>query len=120
MVSRIRFGEVLRYPASKSPEPEYLDDLRNFHHVTRFDGTAVLLDAGISGMARVQALDGPRRPGVMIRSAPWKAGSERTPWHDVFDLDNGSVRYFGDHKPGHADAVGTTTDSFGLILVGRC
>ncbi|MFF4010875.1 hypothetical protein [Streptomyces sp. NPDC001717] len=42
-----------------------------------------------------------RRPAVLIRSSPWKAGTDETPWHDVFDLDNGRVRYFGDHRGDH-------------------
>ncbi|MBD0695109.1 restriction endonuclease [Streptomyces sp. CBMA123] len=66
-------------------------------------------------MARVKTAADTRRPAVMIRSSPWKAGSEQTPWHDVFDVDNGHVRYFGDHKPETAAQVGGTTGNAALL-----
>ncbi|WP_369144019.1 restriction endonuclease [Streptomyces sp. R44] len=74
-----------------------------------------LLERGINGMAKVSALDGARRPAIFIRSSPWKAGTEQTPWHDVFDMDNGHVRYFGDHKAGLSMAPGTTTGNATLL-----
>ncbi|MCX4408020.1 MULTISPECIES: restriction endonuclease [unclassified Streptomyces] len=74
-----------------------------------------LLEAGINGMAKVGAPDGQRRPGILIRSSPWKAGTEQTPWHDVFDMDNGHVRYFGDHKASTALAPGTTIGNAALL-----
>ncbi|WP_245173327.1 hypothetical protein [Streptomyces aureus] len=49
-------------------------------------------------MAKVGTPDDPRRPVILIRSSPWKASTEQTPLHDVFDMDNGHVRYFGDNK----------------------
>src|SRR5690606_33095683 len=58
---------------------------------------------------------GSRRPAVLIRSSPWKAGSAQTPWHDVFDMDNGHVRYFGDHKAGLDKPVGTTLGNSVLL-----
>jgi hypothetical protein len=74
-----------------------------------------LLTAGINGIAEVEAPNGIRRPAILIRSSPWKAGTEQTPWHDVFDLDNGHVRYFGDHKPGLTVTPGTTTGNSALL-----
>ncbi|AUG75744.1 restriction endonuclease [Kitasatospora sp. MMS16-BH015] len=68
-------------------------------------------------MAKITAAAGVRRPAVMIRSSPWKAGSEQTPWHDVFDLDNGHVRYFGDHKFDTAKPLGSTTGNAALLEV---
>ncbi|WP_244204260.1 hypothetical protein [Streptomyces africanus] len=52
---------------------------------------------------------------ILIRSSPWKAGTEQTPWHDVFDMDNGHVRYFGDHKAELDAAPGTTTGNSALL-----
>jgi hypothetical protein len=48
----------------------------------------------------MQATKGPnkRRPVVIIRSSPHKAGSVVTPWQDQLDPDRGHVRYFGDNK----------------------
>jgi hypothetical protein len=34
----------------------------------------------------------------LISSSPHKNGSAETPWHDIFDTDNGRIRYFGDAK----------------------
>ncbi|KUJ33855.1 restriction endonuclease [Streptomyces sp. NRRL F-5122] len=66
-------------------------------------------------MAKVTTSDGTRRPAILIRSSPWKAGTEQTPWHDVFDMDNGHVRYFGDHKAGLSATPGTTTGNAALL-----
>lgn len=97
----LKVGDVLRYAAGKDNIAPQIDGHRNFHHVTTTPGQRrALLEAGINGMANVSSVDGERRPAVLIRSSPWKAGSEQTPWHDVFDLDNGHVRYFGDSKVG--------------------
>lgn len=68
----------------------------------------VLLESGINASAIIRAVDGPRRPAVLIRSSPAQAGTERTPWHDVIDLDSGIVTYFGDHKPNTVGRLGTT------------
>ncbi|MBK7123629.1 MAG: hypothetical protein IPH68_12960 [Chitinophagaceae bacterium] len=38
-----------------------------------------------------------RRPAILISSSPHKI-SETTPWQDVFDVDNGHIRYYGDNK----------------------
>jgi hypothetical protein len=97
----LRVGETLRYAAGKDNTTAVIDGYPNFHYVTATPGRPrALLEAGINGMAVVPAGDGQRRPAILIRSSPWKAGSEQTPWHDVFDLDNGHVRYFGDSKAG--------------------
>lgn len=112
----LKVGEVLRYAAGKDRAPAMLDGFANFHHVTHSPGQKrVLLEAGINGVAQVSGADGTRRPAVLIRSSPWKAGSEQTPWHDVFDLDNGHVRYFGDHKAGLTASPGTTKGNAWLL-----
>ncbi|MGW5020899.1 restriction endonuclease [Streptomyces cacaoi] len=75
------------------------------------------LEAGINAVASVKAegAAASRRPAICIRSSPWKAGSEHTPWHDVFDMDNGHVRYFGDHKASVSKAPGTTSGNAALL-----
>jgi hypothetical protein len=113
---RLRVGQVLRYANGKDPLPVQLDGYPNFHHVTHSPGQKrAQLEAGINGMAKVNATEGTRRPVILIRSSPWKAGSEETPWHDVFDMDNGHVRYFGDHKAGQDALPGTTTGNAALL-----
>ncbi|MFI6466913.1 restriction endonuclease [Streptomyces sp. NPDC050538] len=113
---QLRVGQVYRYATGKDPVPADLDGYPNFHHVTHSpDLKRALLEAGINGMAKVSAPDGPRRPVILIRSSPWKAGTEQTPWHDVFDMDNGHVRYFGDHKATTTVAPGKTNGNAALL-----
>jgi hypothetical protein len=105
-MTMLKIGQVYRYAALKDPSVPVLDGFPNFHHVTHTPGAArVQLESGIDAPASVKAIDGRRRPVVLIRSSPWKAGSEQTPWHDVFDMDNGHLRYFGDHKAGSDRSV---------------
>ncbi|MFJ5608279.1 restriction endonuclease [Streptomyces sp. NPDC093221] len=116
MGGRLRVGQVYRYASSKDPKPTTIDGYPNFHHVTHSPERArALLEAGINGMAKVQTRSGVRRPVILIRSSPWKAGSDQTPWHDMFDMDNGHVRYFGDHKPTTTVAPGRTTGNAALL-----
>ncbi|MGW3015139.1 HNH endonuclease [Streptomyces longwoodensis] len=71
------------------------------------------MSKGINPIARSK--NGERRPAILIRSSPWKAGSAETPWHDVFDLENGRVRYFGDHRVDHTVPVGSTQGNAVLL-----
>lgn len=61
------------------------------------------------------APDRPRRPAILLRSSPWKSGHESNPWEDVYDLDHGHVRYFGDHKPSTVGPVGVTVGNRALL-----
>lgn len=116
MGRKLRVGEVLRYTSAKDSTKPVIEGFSNFHHVTDTPGRKkALLEAGINGMARIKTSRGSRRPAVLIRSSPWKAGSAQTPWHDVFDMDNGHVRYFGDHKAGLDKPVGTTLGNSVLL-----
>lgn len=116
MGGRLRVGQVFRYAAGKDPKPPFLDGYPNFHHVTHTPGHArALLESGINGAAKVVGPDGPRRPAIFIRSSPWKAGTAQTPWHDVYDMENGHVRYFGDHKAETKVAPGTTSGNATMI-----
>ncbi|MFJ3764934.1 restriction endonuclease [Streptomyces sp. NPDC090082] len=109
-------GQVYRYASGKDQAAPQVDGYPNFHHVTYSPGLKrALLERGINGMAKVAALEGARRPAIFIRSSPWKAGTEQTPWHDVFDMDNGHVRYFGDHKAGLTVVPGATTGNATLL-----
>ncbi|MFH8223477.1 restriction endonuclease [Streptomyces sp. NPDC018057] len=116
MGEKLRVGQVLRYSSAKDPTEPVLAGYENFHYVTNSPGhKRALLESGINGMAKVSANGRQRRPAILIRSSPWKAGSEQTPWHDVFDMDNGHVRYFGDHKVGLTKPPGTTTGNAALL-----
>lgn len=100
---KIRAGQVLRYARPYEPYPQIRDEYPNYFAATHATGLKLpLLERGINPIAEVSALDGTRRPAILISSSPHKIGSEATPWQDVFDTDNGHIRYFGDNKePGN-------------------
>src|SRR4051794_40596482 len=100
----VGFGEVLRYPSTMQPEQERLDDVRNFYFVTQQAGLpAVRLEKGIQWPAAVTAPEGARTPAILIASSEHKVGRTETPWQDIFDVDNGHIRYYGDNRtPGVA------------------
>jgi 5-methylcytosine-specific restriction protein A len=100
----IRVGEVVRYPDPPNQTDEHLDGYRNFFNLTAVPGAArLIMNRGIDNPAWVPAPEGPRRPVILIRSNPLRAGTSKTPWEDVFDLDGGRLKYYGDHR---VDSVG--------------
>lgn len=93
-----------------------IDGLPNLHHLTAAtDGTRISLASGINLTRTVPAVDGVRRPALILRSSPWNAGHEVNPWHDVYDLDHGYIRYFGDHKVGSTVPLGHTRGNAALL-----
>lgn len=95
---RMRIGDIFRDPKSKEPSVPVIGGLPNLYHATRYGaGRMIPFAAGIN---RVKATQGKyaRRPVVIIRSSPHKAGSMVTPWQDRLEPDRGHVRYFGDNK----------------------
>ncbi|CAM5545449.1 Putative restriction endonuclease OS=Streptomyces griseomycini OX=66895 GN=FHS37_001653 PE=4 SV=1 [Streptomyces griseomycini] len=114
MGNYLRVGEVLRSAQNRDPSVPVIDGYRNIHYVTASDTLPqIQLSKGINPIARSKG--GQRRPAILIRSSPWKAGTAETPWHDVFDLDNGRVRYFGDHRADHTVPVGSTQGNAVLL-----
>jgi hypothetical protein len=73
----------------------------------------------------VSAVDGSRRPAILVGINPHKAGSDWTPWHDEIDPRNGFVRYYGDNKPGlsqnpdHTSGNRAILDQFDLFASNR-
>lgn len=95
----LRMGQIYRYARPYSAEFAEIDGYPNFFYETATEGfNKPLLEKGIGPIGRVQAPEGSRIPAILISSSPHRAGSEGTPWQDVFDVDNGYVRYFGDNK----------------------
>lgn len=112
----LKLGSIYRYPRDNDPTLAEVDDFENFRHLTHTPGMpTVQLERGINPTAPIAAVDGPRRPVILLRSSPWKAGTVQTPWHDDFDLDNGHVRYFGDHKIESQSPVGQTPGNKALL-----
>lgn len=97
---------VYRYSRGAGPDTPFVDGHENFKYALRprqADQSLLQLERGISVSKEVLAPDAPRRPVVLLRSSPKKAGTETTPWHDEYNLEAGNVRYFGDSKPGAPD-----------------
>ena len=77
----IQVGETVRYARTSSFEALY-EGYLNWHHLTRSPRETdprMILERGINPVAPLSAVDGVRRPVIVIRSSPWKAGSEDTP-----------------------------------------
>lgn len=96
----MRLGTTYRY-SSKNRDAALLtvDGLPNFFHATNIPNR-LLVEAkkGINPISKIPTPDGLRRPAILIRSSPHKVGSSITPWQDIFDTDNGHIRYYGDNK----------------------
>jgi len=92
-------GTIYRYARPYSANNEFQDGLPNYFFATEtLDLTKPLLEKGISPIASVNVGSEARTPAILISSSPHKIGSESTPWQDLFDVDNGAIRYFGDNK----------------------
>lgn len=103
-MSKLRIREVFSYKRPYKSNPEIIDGFRNHFSVTNYEGAnLILLESGINPIAEVKTSEGKRRPAILIRSSPHKTGSETTPWQDIFDVDNGHIRYYGDNKKPGAD-----------------
>ena len=95
----MQMGEILRYARPRRPETEIVDGHRNFFWVTNGRGmAAVQLESGIDAPKRVRAPEGSRLPVILTSTSPHRIGSSGTPWQDIYDVDNGHIRYFGDNK----------------------
>lgn len=115
----LRLLETYRYPqhGQRDPSIEMIDGAQNFFWATYVDdgrGQAQL-ESGINVMKEVGKGDASRRPAVLISTSPSKAGSKTTPWHDVYDMDSGRIRYFGDAKPIHMPDPGSPKGNKALL-----
>jgi hypothetical protein len=98
-VNKLRIGQIYRYARPYSPDKDTIDGFTNYFAATNSPGFNLpLLEKGIGPIGKVNAEEGLRTPAILIRSSGHKAGSSDTPWQDIFDVDNGYIRYFGDNK----------------------
>ena len=114
----IAMMDIVRYAKGANHLDVMLEGYPNFHYLTRpdtADAKRMLLESGVNRVAKLLAPDGWRRPAILLRSSPWKSGHETNPWEDVYDLDHGHVRYFGDHKPSSQGPVGVTPGNRSLL-----
>lgn len=100
----MKIGDVFRYSRPYSAEPVRIGSFVNYFHATLTQGCKLpLLDSGINPIAAVTARDGIRVPAILISSSPHRVGTKQTPWQDIFDVDNGHIRYYGDNKTPGSD-----------------
>ncbi len=106
----LQIGQILRYPklhADGAP-PTTVDGLVNFYAATASSSNKALrLEAGINQPAAVAAPDGSRVAVLALATSPNKVGRDSTPWQDIYDTDNGYVRYFGDNRSPGVDPATT-------------
>jgi hypothetical protein len=110
----ISVGQTLRYPtytiatyptvaATEVLEPDACPH-QNFYWVVQRpdvpDRPIVRLERGINSMLSVVGPDrAERKPAILLRTTPYKAGTETTPWHDVLDPAAATLTYYGDMRP---------------------
>ena len=102
----MKLFELYRYSKpSPGPDVEFIEGYRNIFNATRWpawpgliDAGRVQLDHGIDSVTKIRAIDGARRPAILVASKPHRAGSDWTPWHDELNPEAGHVRYYGDNK----------------------
>ncbi len=110
--------DVVRYARGASSIDTELDGYLNFQFLTTAPDRSdkrLLLEAGVNRAANLTAVDTSRRPVILLRSSPWKSGHDSNPWEDVYYLDHGHGRYYGDHKPSTLGGVGATAGNKALI-----
>lgn len=56
------------------------------------------LEKGINPIGYKGEKNEHRVPAILTRSSPHKVGSDTTPWDDIYDFENGHIRYYGDNK----------------------
>ena len=104
---RMQIGQIFRSPSPRKDDEPIVDGLPNlWYHMLTAGTKDIQLAKGIWTIARLSGADGIRRPAIILSSTLHKAGGEQTPWQDVFDLDVGRLRYFGDNRtPGKDPAT---------------
>lgn len=97
-------GQVLRDSRPKSAIPDHIGDHANLYAALGSPGHKLVpFEAGINAIATCGAADGPRVPAILVASSPHKLGMAENPWQDIWDVDNGWARYYGDNRTPGAD-----------------
>jgi hypothetical protein len=105
-------GQIYRYARPYSAEQPEIDGYPNFFFETQTYGHNLpLLERGIGPIGKVKTAEGLKTPAILISSSPHRAGSAGTPWQDLFDIDNGYIRYFGDNKSPNPAALSSGNKS---------
>ena len=96
----MKIKEIFRYSKKNNPDDEKIGDHLNYLFYTKSpnNNTKVLLEKGINPIAELMHKGVKRIPAIITRSSAHKIGSKDTPWKDIYNVDKGYIRYFGDNK----------------------
>ena len=95
----MKIGQIFRYTKVKDRNEKEIDGYPNFSYYTNLPNeNLVQLESGINPIGKVVNKSIERTPAIITRSSPHKIGSLDTPWQDIYNIEKGHIRYFGDNK----------------------
>ena len=98
-MNKLKIGQIFRYPKDKVRDKPEIDGYPNFSYYTNLPNeNLVQLESGINPIGKVVNKSIERTPAIITRSSPHKIGSLDTPWQDIYNIEKGHIRYFGDNK----------------------
>ena len=98
-MNKLKIGQIFRYPKDKVRDKVEIDGFPNFSFYTDLPNeNLVQLESGINPIGKVVNKSIERSPAIITRSSPHKIGSLDTPWQDIYNIEKGHIRYFGDNK----------------------
>ena len=98
-MNKLKIGQIFRYPKDKVRDKVEIDGFPNFSFYTDLPNeNLVQLESGINPIGKVGSKSLERTPAIITRSSPHKIGSLDTPWKDIYNIEKGHIRYFGDNK----------------------
>ncbi len=98
-MKNLKIGQIFRYPRFKVRDKKEIDGYPNFSFYTDLPNEKlVLLESGINPIGKVLNNSLERTPAIITSSSPHKIGSLDTPWQDIYNIEKGHIRYFGDNK----------------------
>ncbi len=98
-MNKLKIGQIFRYPKDKVRDKPEIDGYPNFSYYTNLPNeNLVQLESGINPIGKVVNKSIERTPAIITRSSPHKIGSLDTPWQDIYNIEKGHIRFFGDNK----------------------
>ena len=98
-MNKLKIGQIFRYPKDKVRDKVEIDGYPNFSFYTDLPKeNLVQLESGINPIGKVGSKSLERTPAIITRSSPHKIGSLDTPWQDIYNIEKGHIRFFGDNK----------------------
>ena len=97
MVNILKIGQIFRYTKVKDRNEKEIDGYPNFSFYTDLPNeNLILLESGINPIGKVIYKGKERTPAIITSTSSHKIGSLDTPWQDIYHIEKGHIRYFGD------------------------